>query len=139
MIQFESVDIFLSILIVILILMYIYRGYEYFSNMNITSKITTGMDWKGAILSSKPYYTNNLVLAPDSVQIQMQKLQSYQPDIDGPTSSTWVNTGLSQQVDKNNPNVPNNLNYTESNILPNDLTNNLALEGFSLTNPYIHP
>jgi hypothetical protein len=114
--------------------------------MNITSGITTGMDWKGAIMSSKPYYTNNLILAPEPVQIQMQKLQTYQPDIDGPTNSSWVSNGLSQQVDKNNPNVPNNLDYTESNILPNDLSNdlsnnlsnNLALEGFSLTNPYIH-
>ncbi len=111
-------NIFLIVLIVILVIFYANKMFETYvsGSYDITPSITTDMDWNGATLSKYPYYTNNLVNPPADVLKQIKDLQKYQPQVDGPTDTTYVATGM-------------------------DVTNNIDSpynrEGFSMMNPYV--
>ncbi len=111
-------NIFLIVLIVVLVIFYASKMLETYvsGSYDITPSITTNMDWNGATLSKYPYYTNNLVNPPVDVLKQIQELQKFKPEIDGPTDTTYVSTGM--DVIKNIDN-PNNR------------------EGFSMMNPYV--
>lgn len=117
-------NIFLIVLIIVLVLFYVNKIYETYvsGSYDITPSITVNMDWKGATLSKYPYYTNNLVNPPANIQNQIQQLQKYQHDSDGPTDTTYVATGMSMQQNLDNP---GNREGFET------------LEGFSMMNPYI--
>lgn len=114
----ERQDVFLIIIIGVIVFLYLTRMYETYvsGSFDITPAITVGMDWKGSQVSGYPYYPNNLVNAPQDVDIEMRKLQSYQSNTDGPTDSTYVSA---QMTDASNPNNVDNL------------------EGFSMMNPYV--
>lgn len=115
----ERQDVFLLIILLAIVFLYLSTFYETYTSgsFDITPAITVGMDWKGSQVSKFPYYPNNLVNPPHNVDIQMMKLQSYQPIQDGPTSSNYVSA--------NNPN-------------PNPNENNVDnLEGFSVMNPFV--
>jgi hypothetical protein len=121
----KNTDIFVIILVIILVLLYLNKIYESFtsSSYDITSNITTNMDWKGATLSKYPYYTNNLVNPPSNILNQIKELQKYQPELDGRTDTTYVASGMSIQKNLDNPNNKEGFdNYEE----------------FSMMNPYIH-
>lgn len=114
----ENQEIFILCLIVAVVLMYLPSACETYlsGSFNITPSITTDMDWKGSQLSAIPTYPNNLINPTDNLSRQIKKLQSYQPNTDGKTSSEYVNTQMILEPDINNPN---------------------SLEGFSMMNPYI--
>lgn len=82
--------IFVFVIIIVLILILFYRRSETWINSgiptdnDITPKITVGMDYKGAMLSGIPYYTNNLDIPPKAVDKQIKKLQSYDETIEKP-------------------------------------------------------
>jgi hypothetical protein len=121
----KNTDIFVIILVIILVLLYLNKIYESFTSnsYDITSNITTNMDWKGATLSKYPYYTNNLVNPPSNILNQIKELQKYQPELDGRTDTTYVASGMSIQKNLDNPNNKEGFdNYEE----------------FSMMNPYIH-
>lgn len=120
-------NIFLIVLIIILVLAYATNMYETYTSgsFDITSSITTNMDWKGAILSKLPYFTNNLVNPPPNVLSKIQELQNYQPNEDGPTSTTWVSDGMTTQNNIDNPNAKEGFQGV------NDI------EGFTPMNPYV--
>lgn len=120
-------NIFLIVLIVVLVLFYVNKMYETYvsGSYDITPSITVDMDWKGAILSKYPYYTNNLVNPPTNIKNQIQQLQKYQSNTDGPTDTTYVATGMSMQQNLNNLDNPRNMEGFET------------LEGYSTMNPYI--
>lgn len=117
-------NIFLIVLIVVLVILYANQMYETYvsGSYDITAPITVDMDWKGAMLSRMPYYTNNLVDPPSNVLNKIQELQTYQASQDGPTDSTWVNTGMSVQKNLDNP---DNREGFE------------GIEHFSMMNPYV--
>ncbi len=120
----ENQEIFILCLIVGVVLLYIPSICENYvsGSFDITSAITTDMDWKGSQLSKIPTYPNNLVQPSGDLSIVIKDLQTYNPSqfnevsADGPTSSTYVNSGMILESDINNPN---------------------NLEGFSMMNPYI--
>ncbi len=117
----ERQDVFLIIIIIVIAFLYMTRMYETYvsGSFDITPAITVGMDWKGSQASGYPYYPNNLINPPNDVNIQMRKLQSYEPNQDGKTSSEYVSTDV-----KNN-------NLTNYSNKPDDL------EGFTIMNPFI--
>jgi hypothetical protein len=117
----ENKQIFIVILIIVLVLFYAYKMYERFvpGSYDITPSITANMDWKGATLSKIPYYTNNLQQVPSNDLDKVRYLQGYQPNIDGPTDSTYVSDGMEIPTNLNDPNSPN------------------QLEGFTMMNPYV--
>jgi len=117
-------NIFLIVLIIILVLFFVNKMYETYvsGSYDITPSITVDMDWKGATLSKYPYYTNNLVNPPANILNQIQQLQKYQPNSDGPTDTTYVATGMSMQQNLDNP--ANREGFE-------------TLEGFSMMNPYL--
>lgn len=114
-------NIFFIVLVVVLVLLYIHRKYETFvdGSYNITPNITTDMDWKGAMLSKFPYYTNNLINPPTDKLTQIKQLQKYQQKSDGPTDTTYVAKNMKVEHDLDNPN------------------NREGFEGFSMMNPYV--
>lgn len=120
-------NIFIIVLAVILVIIYIYKNRETYvsGSYDITAPITVDMDWKGATLSKYPYYTNNLVDPPADVSSQIQQLQKYQPEIDGPTDSTYVAQGMNREADLDSP----------ENREGFEMSNNL--EEFSAMNPYV--
>lgn len=122
--------IFPIVLVIILAILYTLGAREnYFSDSyNITPQITTDMDWKGAMLSKYPYYTNNLENPPPDVLKKIQELQKYNPKTDGTTRTNYVSTDMS--VEKNLSNPFNREGFDE-------LNNSDVLEGFTLMNPYI--
>jgi hypothetical protein len=117
----ERQDVFLIIIIAVIVFLYLTKMYETYvsGSFDITPAITVGMDWKGSQVSGFPFYPNNLVDPPQDVNVQMRKLQSYEPDVDGQTTSNYVSADMQNTKQMNNPNVPNDL------------------EGFSMMNPYI--
>jgi hypothetical protein len=117
----ERQDVFLFIIIITIVILYLSKMYETYvsGSFDITPAITVGMDWKGSQAAGIPFYPNNLVNPPQNVDVQMKKLQSYEPEIDGQTTSNYVST-----------NMQNNKKMINSNV-PNDL------EGFTMMNPYI--
>ena len=110
-------SIFIIILSIVLILCYASNICESFvlSSYDITSDITTSMDWKGARLSGMPSYTNNLEKASPSALKDIKHLQKYEPK-DGKTSSSWV----SQEMK-----ITENINNSE------------GIEEFSIMNMYV--
>lgn len=110
--------VFFMVLIVILVIFYAVNMFETYTSgsYDISPSITTNMDWNGAILSKYPYYTNNLINPPADVLKKIQELQKYQPNLDGPTDTTYIasNMNLNDNIDN-----PNNR------------------EGFSMMNPYV--
>lgn len=117
----ERQDVFLIIIIVVITFLYITRMYETYvsGSFDITPVITVGMDWKGSQVSGYPNYPNNLINPPHDLDIQMIKLQSYEPKKDGKTSSDYVSANILNNKSINNPNEPD------------------SLEGFSMMNPFI--
>jgi hypothetical protein len=111
-------NIFIIVSIVVLVILYLNKMFETYvsGSFDITSSITTNMDWKGATLSKYPYYTNNLINPPVDTLNQISSLQKYQPVSDGPTNSTYVSTGVNVESNIDNP----------SNR-----------EGFTMMNPYV--
>lgn len=122
--NFMDRNIFIIVLIVVLVLLYINKMYETYvsGSYDITAPITVDMDWKGAMLSRYPYYTNNLVNPPADVLSKIQELQTYQPKEDGDTSSTYVSNGMNVQ-----PNLDNSDNREGFE----------GIEEFSMMNPYV--
>ncbi len=114
----ERQDVFLIIIIAVIVFLYLTKMYETYvsGSYDITPAITVGMDWKGSQVAGYPYYPNNLDNPPQDIDVQMRKLQSYQPNSDGPTNSTYVSAQMS---DLSNPNNVDNL------------------EGFSMMNPFV--
>lgn len=114
----ERQDVFLIIIIGVIVFLYLTRMYESYvsGSYDITPAITVGMDWKGSQVSTMPYYPNNLNNPPQNVDIEMRRLQSYQPNADGQTTSTYVSAQMN--------------NISNSNNLDN-------LEGFTMMNPFI--
>lgn len=117
-------NIFLIVLIVVLVILYVNKMYETYvsGSYDITAPITVDMDWKGAMLSKYPYYTNNLVNPPADVLSQIQQLQTYQPKEDKSTTSTYVSKGMDVQ-----PNLDN----------PENREGFEGVEEFSMMNPYV--
>lgn len=117
----ERQDVFLIIIIVVIAFLYMTRMYETYvsGSYDITPAITIGMDWKGSQVSGYPYYPNNLINPPHDADIQMRKLQSYEPDQDGKTSSDYVSADMQNNKSPNNPDEPD------------------SLEGFTMMNPFI--
>lgn len=117
-------NILIIVLIIILIVIYAFYNKETYvsGSYDITPSITVNMDWKGATLSKYPYYTNNLVNPPANVLSQIQELQKYQPEEDGPTTSTYVADGM---------NVEKNIDSSESR------EGFESVEEFTMMNPYI--
>lgn len=115
----ESIHVFIIILLIAIVLFYMPKIYETYvsGSFDISPSITTDMDWNGSQVASQPYYPNNLTNAPQSIALQIKKLQSYQADLDGPTTSSYV----SNDVEPSEPDT-NNVN---------------ELEGFTMMNPYI--
>lgn len=111
-------NIFVIILVIVLVVFMMCKRCENYASgsFDITSSITTNMDWKGATLSKVPYYTNNIVNPPNNVLNQIQQLQKYQPSTDGQTDTTYVATNMKVEQNIDNP----------SNR-----------EGFSMMNPYV--
>ena len=107
-------DILLIIIVGVILFLYMSRMYETYSSgsYDITPSITTQMDWKGSQLSGIPYYPNNLNNPPQNVDVNIRKLQSYDPETDGKTNSVYVSSNMQ-----------------------NNLGNNL--EGFTMMNPYV--
>lgn len=116
----ERQDVFLLIIIAAIVFLYLTKVYETYTSgsYDITPAITVGMDWKGSQVAAFPNYPNNLTNSSPQVDIQMKKLQSYQPDVDGQTSTNYVSTNMQNNQKMNSSNVPNNL------------------EGFTMMNPY---
>ena len=104
-------DIFIIIAILILIFFYITKMCETYASgsYDITPSITVAMDWKGSQLSGLPYYPNNLINASGDVDVQIKKLQSYQPKEDGVTDTTYVSANMQFDNNENNPNLPDDL------------------------------
>jgi hypothetical protein len=117
----ERQDVFLIIIIAAIVFLYLTKMYETYvsGSYDIPPGITVAMDWKGSQVSGLPNYPNNLTNPSPDVDIQMRKLQSYQPDVDGQTSSGYVSTDMQNNQQINNPNAPN------------------SLEGFTMMNPFI--
>lgn len=118
---------FIIVLIVILVIFYICKKCETFvsGSYDITAPITVDMDWKGAMLSKYPYYANNLVNPPADVLSQIQQLQKYKPEMDGPTDSTYVAHGMDKEADLDSPKNREGFGMSGN------------LEGFSTMNPYV--
>lgn len=124
---------FIIVLIVILVIFYTFKIHEnYFSDSyDITPRITTDMDWKGAMLSRLPYYTNNLVNPPADVLSEIQELQKYQPITDNKTNTTWVSDNMNLLNSSNLSNLSNlSTNFDDPN-------NKEGFEEFTTMNPYI--
>jgi len=121
---FTDRNIFIIVLIFVLVLLYINKMYETYvsGSYDITAPITVDMDWKGAMLSRYPYYTNNLVNPPADVLSKIQQLQTYQPKEDGATASTYVSKGMDVQSNLDNP--ANREGFE-------------GIEEFSMMNPYV--
>ena len=117
----ERQDVLLIIIIVVIVFLYLTKMYETFvpGSYDITPAITVGMDWKGSQVAGFPDYPNNLQNPSQKVDIQMKKLQSYQPETDGETNSNYVSADMQNNKQMNSSNVSNNL------------------EGFTMMNPYI--
>lgn len=117
----ERQDLFLLIIVITIVFLYLSKMYETYvsGSYDITPGITVGMDWKGSQVAGSPYYPNNLVNPPKNIDVQMKKLQSYEPKSDGQTTSNYTGTQMQNNQQMNNPNVPNDL------------------EGFSMMNPYV--
>jgi hypothetical protein len=115
----KASHIFVIILLVVLGFYIIPKICENYisGSFDITSEITTDMDWKGSQVSNLPYYPNNLTNPPNDVLGEIIRKQSYQPTQDGPTTSTFVSGNM-----KNIPKI-------------NDVNN---LEGFTMMNPYVN-
>ena len=89
----EKNYVFIIIIVIVLVLLYFNMYNEYYTNgssYDITPSITTNMDWKGSSLSKLPYYPNNLVNASPCISNKIKELQTYQPESDGPTDTTYV-------------------------------------------------
>lgn len=123
-------NIFLIVLIVVLVILYVNKMYETFvsSSYDITAPITVDMDWKGAMLSKYPYYTNNLVNPPADVLSQIQQLQTYQPKEDGSSTSTYVSRNM---------NVQPNLDDPENREGFEQVGQISQVSQFSMMNPYV--
>ena len=117
----ERKDVFLIIIIIVIAFLYMTRMYETYvsGSFDITPAITVGMDWKGSQVSKYPFYPNNLINPPHAIEIQMRKLQSYEPYQDGKTSSDYVSADMQNNKLSNDPNEPD------------------SLEGFTMMNPFI--
>ncbi len=116
----ENRDIFIIVLLIILVLFHLERlcePYDITGSYDVTRDITVAQDWKGATLSSMPYYANNLEKPPEDLVSQIKQLQTYQATQDGPTDTTWVTSG--QYRTTPDINSPDNR------------------EGFTLMNPYV--
>jgi hypothetical protein len=126
----ERQDVFLIIIIIVIAFLYITSKYETYvsGSYDITPAITVGMDWKGSQVSGYSNYPNNLINPSEDVDIQMRKLQSYNPNQDGITSSDYVSA-----------NMQNNKLITDLNdsYNSNNQNNSDSLEGFTMMNPYI--
>jgi preprotein translocase subunit SecF len=117
----ENMHVFVIIIVIVLVVIYFFSYYEAFvsGSYDITPSITVDMDFKGSMVSTFPYYPNNLVNSSQQIDAQIKKLQSYQADYDGPTMSNYVSENVKNTKNINDPNVPN------------------SLEGFSLMNPFV--
>ena len=111
-------NVLITILIVVLIIFYVGKMFENYESCSydITPSITTNMDWNGAILSKYPYYSNNLVNPPAEQLKNINQLQKYNSELDGPTNTMYVSDGM---------NVTRNIND------PNNR------EGFTMMNPFV--
>lgn len=120
---------FLIVLIIVLAILYINNMYETYvsSSYDITPSITTNMDWKGAMLSKYPYYTNNLITPPNDVLSKIKQLQTYQPKEDGYTNTSYVTTDMTKPELNNLTNREGFEEINESN----------EIEQFSMMNPYV--
>lgn len=116
----KNQDIFLIIIISTIVFLYLTNIMESFSSssFNITSAITTDMDWKGAQLSKLAVYPNNLTNPSDKI-VQIKKLQSYQPETDGETTSNYIMNQMKNNTNELNPKLPD------------------SLEGFTQMNPFV--
>lgn len=123
-------NIFLIVMIVVLVILYVNKMYEAFvsSSYDITAPITVDMDWKGAMLSKYPYYTNNLVNPPADILSQMQQLQTFQPKEDGSTTSAYVSKNMIVQPNLDNP--ENREGFGQIGQIG-------QIEEFTMMNPYI--
>lgn len=117
----ERQDVFLIIIIVVISFLYITRMYETYvsGSFDITPAITVGMDWKGSQVSAYPNYPNNLINPSSDIDVQIKKLQSYEPKQDGKTSSDYVSANMQNNNFINDPSEPD------------------SLEGFTMMNPYV--
>lgn len=98
-------NILIIVLVSVLFLCCMSNMYESFASgtFDITSDITTTMDWKGATLSGMSTYTNNLEKASPQVLKDIRHLQKYEPSQDGRTTSTWVSQEMKITENINNP------------------------------------
>ena len=117
----EKQNIFLIIIIATIIFLYLTSIYETFISgpFDITSAITTDMDWKGSQLSKLSVYPNNLNSPSTQSEIQIKKLQSYQSGSDGETTTNYVSSQLKNNINGLNPKLPD------------------SLEGFTSMNPFV--
>jgi hypothetical protein len=72
------------------------------SNDDITSKITTAMNYDNSVVSTIQNYPNNLLNNFDK-ELQMQKLRTFKPSVDGPNENPELYRDAKEEFTQMNP------------------------------------